>query len=713
MRNAQRTIVEDVTQSPIFVGTSALEVQITAGVRAVQSTPLFGHEGALIGMLSTHWHVPHRPEQRHLRLLDLLAQETVDIIERARAEDKLRKSEERYRRLVKLAPIPLCYINKNGEFSYLNDRFIQMFGYTHDDVPTLTEWWQLAYPDKNYRHWVIETWESGLWESLETNTDIKSIEYNITCKDGTVRVILISGIIIEDGFLTTFIDITERKQANEALQAMLQRLTVLVSNIHSSILFVGEGGIELVNQAFCDYFGLQYSPADLIGLTPSNLLEKIKNAYLHPEEEVARIQEIIDKDDPVIGEEIAMQGERTCLRDYIPIYIDGKSFARLWHHTDITERKKVEEALRLSEEKFAKAFATNPAAIALTRLEDGLFLEVNDTWVKLNGYSRTEVIGQSARKLPIWPTMEVANRFLQELRDKGSLCGWEQKFLNKSGEIFVTELSAQILTIQGKKVILSTFVDITDRKQAEDLLSKQAVKLQERAFQLEEINKELESFSYSVSHDLQAPLRAIDGFSRKLEREYGDKLDKEAGRLIDVIRSNTKKMGFLINDILSFSRVQKINMIISIIDMDKLVNEVWDEIWALHQERKLRFKATKILPGYGDRALVRQVIYNLLSNAVKFTKNQNLGIIEMSSYKNNTKVVYCLKDNGTGFDMSYYDKLFGVFQRLHSNEEYEGTGIGLAIVQRVVNRHGGRVWAEGEVDKGATFYFTLPATPQN
>ena len=188
---------------------------------------------------------------------------------------------------------------------------------------------------------------------------------------------------------------------------------------------------------------------------------------------------------------------------------------------------------------------------------------------------------------------------------------------------------------------------------------------------------------------------------------------KRPGRLIDVIRSNTKKMGFLINDLLfSFSRVQKINMIISIIDMDKLVNEVWDEIRAINQERKLRFKATKILPGYGDKALIRQVLYNLISNAVKFTVNQNLGIIEMSSYKNNTEVIYCLKDNGTGFDMSYYDKLFGVFQRLHG-EQYEGTGIGLAIVQRVVNRHGGRVWAEGEVDKGATFYFTLSETPQN
>jgi two-component system sensor kinase len=143
--------------------------------------------------------------------------------------------------------------------------------------------------------------------------------------------------------------------------------------------------------------------------------------------------------------------------------------------------------------------------------------------------------------------------------------------------------------------------------------------------------------------------------------------------------------------------------------MDKLATEVWKELWAANQKRKLEVKITDIMPGFGDRNLIKQVLLNLFSNAVKFTKNQKPGIIEMSSYKEGEKVVYSLKDNGAGFDMEYYDKLFGVFQRLHSSEEYEGTGVGLAIVQRIIHRHGGRAWAEGKVDEGATFYFTLPA----
>jgi two-component system sensor kinase len=144
------------------------------------------------------------------------------------------------------------------------------------------------------------------------------------------------------------------------------------------------------------------------------------------------------------------------------------------------------------------------------------------------------------------------------------------------------------------------------------------------------------------------------------------------------------------------------------INMDVLVREVWQDIRDANQERELEFKISKILPGYGDRALIRQVLFNLFSNAVKFTKNRKPGIVEMSSYEEPDKVVYCLKDNGAGFDMAYYNKLFDVFQRFHSHEEYEGDGIGLAIVHRIVKRHGGHVWAEGEVDKGVTFYFTLP-----
>ncbi len=269
-----------------------------------------------------------------------------DITDRKQAEEALRQNKERYQRLIKLAPIPLCFVNKNGELSYFNDRFIQMFGYTHDDVPTLNEWWQLAYPDEQYRRWVVETWESAVRRASETNTDIEPIEYNVTCKDGTVRVVVISGITIEDDFLATFIDITERKRAESALQTTLQRFYNVLSSMYSGILLVtDEERIEFANQAFCDSFGLEDAPTDLVGFDSRVIIEKIKNAYLHPDEAVARIREVLDRGQPVKGEELTMQSGRTCLRDFVPLNIHGKSYGRLWLHIDITDRKRAEEAM--------------------------------------------------------------------------------------------------------------------------------------------------------------------------------------------------------------------------------------------------------------------------------------------------------------------------------------------------------------------------------
>ena len=197
-----------------------------------------------------------------------------------------------------------------------------------------------------------------------------------------------------------------------------------------------------------------------------------------------------------------------------------------------------------------------------------------------------------------------------------------------------------------------------------------------------------------------------------LLKKDADKLNEDTIRKLDAIRSNAEKMSVLIDDLLSFSKVLKSSIAISEINMGMLVKEVWPEIQAANTERELELKITDMLPGRGDPTLLRQVLVNLISNAVKFTKTRKPGIIEVGCYSKNGNVVYCIKDNGVGFDMAYYDKLFGVFQRLHSYEEYEGTGLGLAIVHRIIVRHGGRIWAEGQVDKGATFYFTLP-TQQN
>jgi signal transduction histidine kinase len=241
------------------------------------------------------------------------------------------------------------------------------------------------------------------------------------------------------------------------------------------------------------------------------------------------------------------------------------------------------------------------------------------------------------------------------------------------------------------------------RRHAEELEQR----VRERTAQLEAANKELEAFSYSVSHDLRAPLRAVDGFSRIVQEDYAGKLDDEGRRLLGVIRDNSRKMGQLIDDLLEYSRLGRRPLASAEIDMKRLVEEVLAD-QHLPDGRPPKVLLESLPPARGDATLLKQAWVNLLSNAIKFSSKRPQPVIEVSGNEAGAENVYCVKDNGAGFDMKYYDKLFGVFQRLHREEEFDGTGVGLAIVQRVVVRHGGRVWAEGRVDEGAAFFFALP-----
>jgi light-regulated signal transduction histidine kinase (bacteriophytochrome) len=305
----------------------------------------------------------------------------------------------------------------------------------------------------------------------------------------------------------------------------------------------------------------------------------------------------------------------------------------------------------------------------------------------------------------------------QLLSEKQNSVRFVKRYLHKNGSVVWVDVVTSLRRDAEKKPLyfLTSIIDITERKRAEEELRSSHEHLEalvrERTGKLEDANKELESFSYSVSHDLRTPLRAIDGFCHILMDDYSEKLDDEGKRLLNVVRDNTQKMGQLIDDILAFSRTGRVGFSFSEIDMEGLARAVVEELKP--SGGNLHVEIETIPPSVGDHAMMHQVFVNLLSNAIKFSRRKENAIIKVGGSIQGNEAVYFVKDNGAGFDMKYVDKLFGVFQRLHAVNDFEGTGIGLAIVKRIITRHGGRVWAEGQVNEGATIYFALPTKETN
>jgi PAS domain S-box-containing protein len=511
------------------------------------------------------------------------------------------------------------------------------------------------------------------------------------------------------GLTIFYKDVTESKKAEQKLSQTRKEVADYKFALdEASIVSLTDqkGIIQYVNNNFCNIS--KYSREELIGRD-----HRIINSGYHSAAYIRNLWVTIAHGDIWKGElkNKAKDGTNYWVDTTIVPFLNesGKPYQYIAIRSDVTERKQAEEKLEKSEKIYKTIASSIPGSVIYLLDKDYRFLLIEGDMLEKLGYSKDQLLGQKARDV-LNPERfaDVEDQFKRAL----------------NGETVTAETSrlgyqmiSRFIPLKDENnnvyIIMVVAMDITELKKAHNDIYNLNRGLEEkiikRTDQLKKSNDDMEAFSYSVSHDLRSPLRGIIGFSSILEEDYAGRLDSEGRRIISIIKKNTLKMGILIDDLLSFSRMGKQALLKVTVDTNALISEVVAELMQSNPGHKIINWQIHVLPEVSaDIKTYRQVWINLISNAIKYSSVKDKPVIEIGSYENENQHVFFVKDNGVGFNEEYENKLFKVFQRLHNADEFEGTGVGLAIVEKIITRHAGKVWAEGKEDLGACFYFSLP-----
>jgi PAS domain S-box-containing protein len=747
-----RVIVADIATDPLWV--NFRDLALVHGLRACWSVPFRDSYGRILGTFAVYYREPRSPTNLELEEVQHAAYLASVAVERKRGEDALRASERRYRGLAEAIPLIVWTATPNGDIDYYNQRWFDYGGIDLEQTSN-PSWYSPIHPDD--RQPSAERWN----EALRTGT-LFEIENRIKRADGAYRWHLNRAVPVRDEqgeiafWVGTATDIDDQKRAQEALRESEMRYR-LVSRATNDVIW----DWDMVNQTLewneCAQTLFGYS-ADQVGSYPLWWDE-----HLHPDDlaqATTGVLATVENGGQFWSAEYRFRrADQTYAhildRAYLLRDQAGVAIRMIGAMQDITARKEAEDALRTSEE-FARRFQEHLKqlhALSIELSEAGSLDELCRLAIEL-GRSRL-----GFDRLGLW-LRDDDPRFMRgsfgtdeqgQIRDERRsrqpialnqllvdlLAGKRTLNFNEEGHVFndkqepvgrgwmamaalwdgdrvtgyisadnllrkqpISQYQLEILALYG-----STLGHLCVRKRAEQELEQRVA---ERTAQVEAVNKELEAFSYSVSHDLRAPLRHIDGFARLLAQREGERLDETSTRYLRVIGDAARKMGQLIDDLLSFSRMSRTEMQDLPVDLEQVVETIRHELAPAIEGRDIDWEIEPLPVVCGDPAMIKLVFINLLSNAIKYTAPRRKAWIAIGAVPcGEEETLVTVRDNGVGFNMEYVHKLFGVFQRLHRDEDFEGTGIGLATVRRIISRHGGRVWAEGALERGAVFHLTL------
>ncbi len=537
-----------------------------------------------------------------------------DIINRKLKEIELAKSEQKFKTLISSLPFPIAYTNENNEVEFLNDSFINEFGYSYNDVPTLKEWSHLAYKDS-----LIEertgSWKAFVNEAVQGGNNSVTLEYDIRCRNEEIKHCLISVIYVGRHFLFSFVDLTVRIKAEVKIRESMEMFENLFEN------------------------------------TPVSIWEE----------------------------------------DYTFIYNDIQNLKS----EGVTD--------------FKTYFDEHPEKL-VEYSQSLIVLNINKETVLLFGAGTKEDLIENITVTFLPESFESFKYEMICIAEGKTSFEFKTKYRKLNGDIVDLIVKVFARTAGGRKVAYISMIDITKitkiEKELRILNEELEMRVQERTAQLESANKDLEAFAYSVSHDLRAPLRHIDGFARILKNSLKEN-NGDTNRYFDKINESSRKMAELIDGLLGFSRLGRKTIVKKTVDLNEIAKSFINRFQIEIKDRNIEWIVDDLPIVQADGGLVELVFQNLISNAIKFTSKNEKTVIEIRKYEDQDKFTFYVKDNGVGFDMQYANKLFGVFQRLHTQEEFEGTGIGLANIKQIVKKHGGDIYAEGELNKGAVFYIKI------